>query len=92
MVGKGKLCATGACAAATLPDNGDTSRRCARHASADSVRVGSFLSGIAAGKHMSGLAGIGGVLTIAGAICSIVAAFKIRDAMESITTAWRTSA
>jgi hypothetical protein len=44
---------------------------------------GGFLAGFAGALHQPGLAALGGLLIIAGAICSIVAAFSIRDAMES---------
>lgn len=47
---------------------------------------GSFLAGISVVVHMRGLAGIGTFIIFAGAICGIVAAFKIRDAMEEYYT------
>jgi hypothetical protein len=43
---------------------------------------GAFLAGFGAALDTPGLAGFGAVLILAGAICGIVAAFKIRDAME----------
>jgi hypothetical protein len=43
---------------------------------------GSLLAGIGAVVHTPAFAGLGGLLILAGAVCSIVAAFKIRDAME----------
>jgi hypothetical protein len=44
--------------------------------------TGAFLAGMGAAMGTPAFAGFGGLLIIAGAICGIVAAFKIRDAME----------
>jgi hypothetical protein len=44
--------------------------------------TGAFLAGIGAATHAPGLAGFGGLLIIAGAICFLVAAFSIRAAVE----------
>jgi GYF domain 2 len=43
---------------------------------------GGFLAGFGAALHTSALAGFGGLLILAGAVCHIFANFSIRDAME----------